>query len=63
VHRANYCEGYNFSGSLCNGVIMIGVPNQYINDPKLILKQHLYDNPKIMSVRSEINTYKNYYYR
>ena len=63
VHRANYSEGHNFSGRLCNGVIMIGVPNQFINDPKLLLKQELYKNPKIMSMRSEINTYKNYYYR
>ena len=34
VHRANYTEGHNFSGDLCNGVIMVGVPNQYINSPK-----------------------------
>ena len=63
VHRANYSEGHNFSGRLCNGVIMIGVPNQFINDPKLLLKKELYKNPKIMSMRSETNTYKNYYYR
>jgi len=42
VHRANYSEGHNFSGNLCNGVIMVGVPNQYINHPKLKLKKLLY---------------------
>jgi len=42
VHRAKFTEGHNFSGDLCNGLLMIGIPNLNINSPKLKLKKLFY---------------------
>ena len=35
VHRAKFTEGHNFSGDLCNGIIMVGEPNLNIKSPKI----------------------------
>lgn len=41
VARGHFSEGYNFKDNLCRAVIIIGKPNLYINDPKLLLKNKL----------------------
>jgi len=38
VFRAKFSEGYNFADDLCRGIILIGVPNLNIKDPKVKLK-------------------------
>jgi len=42
VCRGNYSEGYNFKNELCRAVIMIGLTNLNVKDPKLILKRRFY---------------------
>ena len=38
VFRAKFSEGFNFTDDLCRGIILVGVPNLNIKDPKVIMK-------------------------
>ena len=42
VHGGKYSEGYNFKDEFCRGIIMVGVPNSNIKDPKIIMKKMFY---------------------
>ena len=42
VHRGKYSEGHNFKDDLCKGIIMVGVPNKNIQEPKIIMKKIFY---------------------
>ena len=42
VHGGKYSEGYNFKDHLCRGIIMVGVPNSNLSDPKIIMKKMFY---------------------
>ena len=44
VHRGKYSEGYNFKDYLCRGILMIGVPNKNIQEPKIIMKKIFYNS-------------------
>ena len=46
VHGGKYSEGYNFKDNFCRGIIMVGVPNSNISDPKIIMKRKFYENQK-----------------
>ena len=39
VHRGKITEGQNFKVNQCNGIILIGIPNLNISDPKIQLKK------------------------
>lgn len=66
VHRAKFTEGHNFSGDLCNGLLLIGIPNLNIKSPKLILKELFYKNKKDKITYGPcriIENFDSYYYR
>jgi Rad3-related DNA helicase len=42
VARGKYSEGINFKDEYCRGIIMVGVPNQYIESPKMRMKEIFY---------------------
>ena len=46
VHGAKYSEGYNFKDDFCRGIIMVGVPNSNLADPKIIMKKRFYEKFK-----------------
>ena len=58
VHRGKITEGQNFKVNQCNGIILIGIPNLNISDPKIQLKKLYYENmPK---KTSDPDTFKKY---
>jgi len=66
VHRGKYSEGYNFKDDLCRGVFMVGVPNENIRKPKIIMKEIFYQKYQKLLKRSgneELDSYQKYYGR
>ena len=66
VHRGKYSEGYNFKDNLCRGIFMIGVPNENIQKPKIIMKEIFYQKYQKLLKRSEneeLDSYQKYYAR
>ena len=42
VCGGKFSEGQNFSGDLCRGLFMVGVPNLYVGNVKLKMKKRFY---------------------
>ena len=66
VHRGKYSEGYNFKDDLCRGVFMVGVPNENIRKPKIIMKEIFYQKyQKLLKIsgNEELDSYQKYYAR
>lgn len=61
VHRGKITEGKNFIDNQCNGIILIGIPNLNISDPKIQLKELYYKN--ITKKTTDPDDYHKYYSR
>ncbi len=40
VARGKLSEGISLKDDGCRCVVVIGIPNPYVNDPKILMKQH-----------------------
>ena len=66
VHRGKYSEGYNFKDNLCRTIFMVGVPNQNIQEPKVIMKKIFYKQSNDLlklSENSNLDNFEKYYAR
>ena len=44
VCRGNFSEGFDFSDHDARCVIIVGIPNANISDPRIILQKQYFDN-------------------
>ena len=46
IARGKFAEGQNFTGPLCRAIIVVGIPNANISDPKIQMKKKIYNKDK-----------------